>query len=157
MPQVTNPYLACIAYLLRAVMLLSILAEAYTFINPASYSFLWQEWESWLSTILECVEEAIRFVVKASKFWMSAHYTLLMFGITCYTAEIKTPQDWGFLICLGLSTRVVGFRCAIPRNCWTARWVIWSLDVLDRFVDLWWIDFFANEAEIDVGGGDEDT
>jgi hypothetical protein len=118
-------------------VLLSVLAEVYTFINPESYNFLWREYESWLSTMRVLLEEAIRFVIKASKFWLSVDFAMLIFGITWHMAEIDSPQEWGVVVCLIGLNEVIAFRCAIPLNCWVARWFIWTLDFLDRFVELW--------------------
>jgi len=158
MPTIRRSCIACIAYVLRAVMLVAILSEAYTFFIPSSYSALWRDRDQChLATVLVYSEEIIRFLVKGVKFWVSVHYTLLVFGIRWYLDEIDTTQNWGLVLCFVGPTKAIAFRLALPRDCWVAKCCIWNLDVLDRVIAWFDIAFVDIPDEVANWEGVEDN
>ena len=152
MPVITISISKCVAYFLRALMLLALLAEAYTFLTPSSYSAYWTELnEDYFSTALVLLEEMLRSFLKATMFCMSVHYTLLVFDTTWGVTEINNTRDWGMVVYVLRPTRAFAFRCAISRHCWMTRFLICSLGVLVKVVE------FVEWVENGVVAGVEDT
>ncbi|GAB7323089.1 hypothetical protein MBLNU13_g05600t1 [Cladosporium sp. NU13] len=154
MPTIAMSLWKCTAYIVRATVLLAILAEAYSFINPSNYSVyydtLWsRQNESYLYVILAAIEDTIRLIFKAVSFSLSAECALWIFGGDWGTAEIDTPCEWGMVYYLDLPIGVYAFRWAIQRDFSVARWFIWYTDVINRVLD--WLGGFAIEAENWVG------
>jgi hypothetical protein len=142
MPAIARPlFVTCTAYILRAIVLLALLAEAYSFINPSSYSAAYSTLESHLdesllSLILEALKEVLRFFFKILSFFLSVDCVLSVFGCTWGTVEANTPRQWGIVFYFKLLMQIFAFRCAIRRDFWVSRWFIWYGKVLDRVLDL---------------------
>jgi hypothetical protein len=128
-------------YILRTFVVLALLAEAYTFIAPSSYSAAYSallnaldEGIPWL--ILGYVKEVLRFCHKILNFCICVECAVYIFGGSCGTLNADSPREWGTVVYLKRRRRVFAFRIAIKRDFWVVRWCIWSGNVLDRAVEL---------------------
>ena len=131
----------CIIRFVRALVLLAILAEAYSFINPSSYVAAYSALsshldESLLSLILAASMAVIRIFFKALHFTFSVEFALLIWGGAWGTVEIDTQREWGMVYHLKFSRRGYAFRWALSRDCCVVRWFVWYYDVLNRVLDL---------------------
>lgn len=150
MPTIARSLLKCTAYIVRTVVLLALLAEAYSFINSSNYNAyydtLWSRRHySLLWLILAAVGDTLRLIFKAVSFCFSVDCALLIFGGDWGTAEIDTPREWGMVYYLKFPRRVYAFRWAVQRDFSVGRWFIWYTDVIDRALD--WLGDFAIQAE----------
>ena len=131
----------CIIRFVRALVLLAILAEAYSFINPSSYVAAYSALsshldESFLSLILAALMAVIRIFFKALHFTFSVEFALLMFRGAWGNVEIDTPREWGMVYYLELPRRGYAFRWALSRDYRVVRWFIWYYNVANRVLDL---------------------
>lgn len=141
MPTFVMSLLKCTAYIVRAAVLLRILVEAYSFINPSNYSAYYgtlrrRPDEICLSSILAALKDVIRLVCKIVGFTFSVDCALWIFGVDWDTDEIDTPREWGMEYYLDLPTGVYAFRWAVPRNFWLVRWIDWCCDFEDWVIEL---------------------
>lgn len=134
-------FVTCTTYVVRATVVLAILAEAYSFIAPqsyrAAYSALLNDLDEgipWL--ILGAVKEVLRFCFKLLCFSSSVEIAVWIFGGRCGTVNADTPREWGTVVYLKRRRRVFAFRLALKRDFWMARWCVWYGKVLDRVVEL---------------------
>lgn len=142
MPAIVRPFMRCTIYVVRALVLLALLAEAYSFIAPSSYiaayNALWNHLDEggilWL--ILGALKEVARFYFKLASFCIGVEIAVLIFGGRCGTVNADSPREWGTVVYFKRRRRVFAFRFAIRRNFWVARWCIWSGNVLDGIVQL---------------------
>lgn len=142
MPAIRRPlFVTCTTYIVRAFVVLALLAEAYTFIAPSSYlavySALLNDLDDgipWL--ILGAVKEMFRFCFKVLCFSSSVEIAVWIFGGRCGTVNADTAREWGTVFYLKRRRRVFAFRLALKRDFWMARWCIWYGNVLDRAVEL---------------------
>ena len=139
----------CTAYIVRTIVLLALLAEAYSFINPSNYSAYFDNLRSrrdysllWL--ILAAAGDTLRLIFKAVGFCFSVECALWIFGGDWGMAEINTPREWGMVYYLKFPRRVYAFRWAISRDFSVGMWFIWYTNAINRALD--WLGEFAIEA-----------
>lgn len=87
-------------YSCRALVLLAILAEAYSFVSPASYhasssALRASRDESFLWFLLELLEEMLRLLFKVFNFSICVEYALFVCNSNWGTVEINTPRELG--------------------------------------------------------------
>lgn len=150
MPTFVLSLLKCTAYIVRATVLLRILVEAYSFINPSNYSAYYgtlrrRPDEICLSSILAALKDAIRLVFKIVGFFFSVDCALRIIGVDWDMDEIDTPREWGMEYYLDLPNGVYAFRWAISRDFWVVRWIDWCCDF-----EVWVIELLIGFAD-DVG------
>ena len=142
MPATVISLARCIKYIVRAVVLLALLAEAYTFISPSSYiepySALSRSLdEGWLSFALAYSVELLRVLFKAVNFFFCVDCGLLVCHSRLGTFEINTPREWGAVFYLKLPSGVYAFRWALAKTSRVARWYIWYSGIANRVMDSW--------------------
>ena len=143
-PAIARYIYKCTGYSCRALVLLAILAEAYSFISPASYHASYTALrasrdESFLWFLLELLKEMLRLLFKVFNFSICVEYALFVCNSHWGTVEIDTPREWGGAVYLKLPWGVYAFRCALARNSWVGRWYIWYSDTVNRVMDSWLI------------------
>lgn len=147
MPATMISFMRCISRFFCVLVLLALLAEAYSFINPSSYIAAYSTLESrldegYLSLILAALMAVVRIFFKALGFCFSVECALLLFGGTWDTVEIDSPREWGMVYHLKLPRREYAFRWALSRDYWVVRWSIWYQCVVGRVLD--WVFGFAD-------------
>jgi hypothetical protein len=141
MPATIRSFMRCIIRFVRTLVLLALLAEAYSFINPSSYVAAYSALEShleesYLSLTLAAWMAVIRIFFKALHFTFSVEFALLIFGGAWATVEIDTPREWGMVYHLKFPERGYAFRCALSRDYCVVKWFIWYYDMSNRVLDL---------------------
>lgn len=141
MPATVISLARCIKYIVRAIVLLALLAEAYTFISPSSYiesySALYRSLDKgWLSFALAYLVELLRLLFKAVNFFFCVDCGLLVCHSRLGTFEINTPREWGGAVYLKLPFGVYAFRWALAETSRVARWYIWYSGTVNRVMDL---------------------
>jgi hypothetical protein len=134
-------FVTCAAYIVRALVVLALLTEAYSFIAPSSYRAAYSallnhldEGLAWL--ILGAVQEVLRFCFKILSFSVSVECAVYIFGGFCGTVNTDMPRDWGTVVYLKRRRRVFASRFALKRDFWAARWCIWYGNLLDGILGL---------------------
>ena len=133
--------MTCTVYVVRALVVLALLSEAYSFIAPSSYSAACSallkhldEGIPWL--ILGAIKEVLCFFHKILNFCICVECAVYIFGGSCGTLNADSPREWGTVVYFKRRRRVFAFRFAIQRDFWVARWCIWSDNFLDEILGL---------------------
>lgn len=147
MPATMISFMRCISRFVRVLVLLALLPEAYSFINPSSHIAAYSTLESrldegYLSLILAALMAVVRIFFKAIGFCFAVECALLIFGVTWDTVEIDTPREWGMVYHLELPRREHAFRWALSRDYRAVRWFVWYQYVVGRVLD--WVFGFAD-------------
>jgi hypothetical protein len=131
-------HLKYISYLLGAIMLLCVAAEANTFLDEATYDYLIPDPDNpTLVEIFRLLWEVSRFTLKVFNFSFCVYFTLRMLGVRTFTVPVETERELGWMAVVATGTWVFSYRFALARTNWLARAHLWWFNVLDYVLDIW--------------------
>lgn len=130
--------LSSVAYTLGVILALCILAEACTFLDPATYeAFAINPQAKFHVAMLKLILGVAHLLLKIVGFQFAVCCTLLVVGVNCVIHEINTREEWGVVMVFVTATRCFAWRCAVAKDSWVVRGLVLGVWGVGRGLELW--------------------